>query len=165
VTGAFVRERPAPEARVPGLQRATSDSQRQGWCAGVECPTTLPAGFRLLDVRRGTAAGAPVVQLVYSDGLSSISVFQQPGRLDPEKLTGFRPDTWDGARVYVGEGWPLRLTWQGGQRVFTAVSDAEAPDVHAAIATFPQERTETDGGAFAAIGRGMRSVLEWLQGD
>jgi sigma-E factor negative regulatory protein RseB len=165
VNGAFVREQPPRQSPVPGWQRATSDSQRQGWCAGVECPDTLPAGFRLLDVRRGTAAGAPVVQLVYSDGLSSISVFQQPGRLDPEKLTGFRADTWDGARVYVGEGWPLRLTWQGGQRVFTAVSDAEAPDLHAAISTFPQERTETDDGAFTAIGRGMRSVLEWLQGD
>ena len=166
VTGAFVRTPPLLQRSQPSAwQRAASDSQRRGWCASVECPDALPAGYRLLDVRRGAAAGAPVVQLVYSDGLSSISVFQQPGRLDPEQLTGFRADTWDGARVYVGEGWPLRLTWQGGHRVFTAVSDAATADVHAAISTFPQERTETDGGGFAAIGRGMRSVLEWLQGD
>ena len=144
VTGAFVHTPPLQRSQAPAWQRAASDSQRQGWCASVECPDALPAGFRLLDVRRGAAAGTPVVQLVYSDGLSSISVFQQPGRLDPEQLAGFRADTWDGARVYVGEGWPLRLTWQGGHRVFTAVSDAATPDVHAAISTFPQERTETE---------------------
>jgi len=165
VTGAFVHAQRVPQAAASGWQRAASDSQRRGWCASVECPAALPAGFRLLDVRRGTASGAPVVQLVYGDGLSSISVFQQSGQLDPEQLTGFRADTWDGARVYVGEGWPQRLTWQGGPRVFTAVSDAAAPDLHAAISTFPQDRTETDGGPFAAIGRGMHTVLERLQGD
>jgi hypothetical protein len=157
--------RPAvAQARV-AWQAATSDAQRRGWCDGVHCPAELPAGFRLLDVRRGVPGGAPVVQLVYGDGLSSISAFVQEGRLDSERLAGFRPETWGDAEVYVGEGWPLRLTWQGGPRVFTVVSDAATSDLPAVVRAFPHERAEPDGGAFAAVGRGMRSVLEWLQGD
>jgi hypothetical protein len=152
-------------ASASAWRAAAGEAERRRWCDLVGCPAELPSGFRLLDVRRGTASGVSVVQLVYGDGLSSTSVFGQPGRLDAEHLTGFRADTWDGAEVYVGDGWPARITWQGGGHVFTAVSDASADDLHAAITSFPHDRVDGDSGPFAIIGRGMHSVLEWLQGD
>jgi hypothetical protein len=166
-SNALVRTSPASsqQVRQQAWRGAASDAERHGWCASVRCPEVLPAGFRLLDVRRGSAGGADVTQLVYGDGLSSISVFQQAGRLDAGHLSGFRAATWDGAEVFVGDGWPGRVTWQGGPRVFTAVSDATAPDLHAAITAFPHDRAEPDGGPLAAIGRGMHSVLEWLRGE
>ena len=155
-------------ARVPAQRtawrRAASANERQSWCDSVGCPGALPAGFRLLDARRGPAGGSPVLQLVYGDGLSSISVFVQNGRLDPDRLRGFRADTWDGAVVYVGEGWPARLTWEGGSRVFTAVGDAAPAELRGAVARFPHDAPEADG-VVAALGRCMHSVLEWLQGD
>jgi hypothetical protein len=163
VSGALVRVARVPAQRT-AWHGATSAAERQSWCDSVGCPGVLPAGYRLLDARRGSAGGAPVLQLVYGDGLSSISVFVQSGRLDPDNLRGFRADTWDGAAVHVGDGWPARLTWQGGSRVFTAVSDAPLTDLRGTVASFPHDRPEADGVA-AALGRGMRSVLEWLQGD
>ena len=163
VSGALVHVARVPTQR-SAWQGAASAVQRQAWCDAVDCPGTLATGYRLLDARRGSAAGSPVLQLVYGDGLSSISVFVQSGRLDPGQLRGFRADTWDGAAVYVGDGWPMRLTWQGGSRVFTAVGDAPLGDLHGAVAAFPHDPPEADG-VVAAIGRGMHSVLEWLQGD
>jgi negative regulator of sigma E activity len=163
VSGALVHVARVPAQRT-AWRGAASPGERQAWCDSVGCPGTLPTGYRLLDARRGSANGSPVLQLVYGDGLSSISVFVQSGRLDPDHLTGFRAHTWDGAAVFVGEGWPTRLTWQGGSRVFTAVSDAALTDLHGTVAAFPHDPPEADG-VVATIGRGMRSVLEWLQGD
>lgn len=163
VSGALVRVARVPAQRA-AWRGAASAAERQSWCDSVGCPGTLPAGYRLLDARRGSAGGSPVLQLVYGDGLTSISVFVQSGLLDPDHLQGFRAETWDGAAVYVGDGWPTRLTWQGGSLVHTAVSDAPAADLRGAVAAFPHDRPEADGVA-AALGRGMRSVLEWLQGD
>jgi hypothetical protein len=163
VSGALVRVARAPAA--PAAWRsAASDAERRSWCAMIGCPAELPAGFRLLDARRGSAGGSSVLQLVYGDGLSSISVFAQNGHLDAEHLRGYTVDTWDGVPVYVGTGSPTRVTWQGGARVFTAMGDAAQGDLRAAVAALPHESAEPDG-AFAAFGRGLRSVLEWLQGD
>jgi sigma-E factor negative regulatory protein RseB len=55
--------------------------RRRGWPVAER----LPGGFRLLEAR-GTS---PVLQLAYTDGLSTLSVFVQPGGLDAARLEGF----------------------------------------------------------------------------
>jgi hypothetical protein len=143
-----------------------SRSRLARWCSEAECPPTLPGGYQLLDARRGRAAGADVLHLVYGDGLSAISVFLQPGRLDPERLGDLKPTSWAGEDVYVGDGWPLRMTWQGGTQVVTVVSDAAAADLRAAVAALPRDPAEpTEVGALATLRRGLRSVLGWMGGD
>jgi sigma-E factor negative regulatory protein RseB len=163
VSGALVRVARVPAQRT-AWRGAASAAERQSWCDAVDCPGAFAAGYRLIDASRGSAGGSPVLQLVYGDGLSSISVFVQSGRLDPGRLRGFRAETWDGAAVYVGDGWPTRLAWQGGSLVLTAVGDAPVGDLQGAVAAFPHDPPEADG-VVAALGRGMRSVLEWLQGN
>lgn len=123
---------------------ADPDPQAEARRLRSPCPTVLPGGFRLVDVREVTAAagGAPsaAVHLTYSNGLSAMSVFFQDGRLPEAGVTGMPPQDWGGLRVYVGNGWPIRAVWQGGGQVFTVVSDASVDEVAAASAVLPGDR-------------------------
>ena len=115
---------------------------------GSPCPTHLPGGFELVDIRQepvGADGGAPVLHLTYSDGLSGLSVFVQQGRLPIGGPPGTEGQNWDGARVYVAPGWPTRAVWQGGGRVFTVVSDAPEEEVEAAVGDVPGAGTSSGG--------------------
>lgn len=145
---------------------AMSLTQLSGLCRSTTCPRELPGGYQLLDARRGRAGGADVLHLVYGDGLSAISVFLQHGRLDPERLGGLTTTSWAGEGVYVGKGWPVRMTWQGGPQVVTVVSDAAPADLTTAVAVLPHESAESsETGAFATLRRSLQSLLGWLGGD
>ena len=126
--------------------------RRGGW----SCPESLPAGFRLLEARDVSREGTGrVVHLVYSNGLSAISVFLQPGRLDPAGLSGFHSETWRGDPVLVGSGWPTRLVWQGQGLVTTLVSDAPAEEVRDAVGSLPHP----GGTPVDDLALGVRRVL------
>jgi hypothetical protein len=99
-------------------------------------PETLADGYQ----RMGVYKSGSVLQVLYSDGVYDLSLFQQQGRLRGSDLPG------KGERVSVrGEtGW--RYPWPGGQlvvwsaggRVFTAVSDAPADQVLTAVRSLPK---------------------------
>jgi hypothetical protein len=79
--------------------------------------------------------------VVYSDGLYDLSVFQQRGRLDRDKLPS-------ATRVPIGadQGW--HYAWPGGHvvvwaasgTVYTAVSDAPLEQMVTAVRTLPPAR-------------------------
>jgi hypothetical protein len=99
-------------------------------------PPVLPDGYERIGIYRNGS----VLHALYSDGVYDLSVFQQPGRL---RRSDVPPS---GDRVSVGEvsGW--RYPWPGGQlmvwsaggNVFTAVSDAPAEQVLAAVRSLPR---------------------------
>lgn len=157
----LMRGIPAEDAAPSGWQ-ALPPERATRWCDRATCPAELPGGFRLLGARRGAIDGRDVVHVVYGDGLSAISVFLQPGRLDTERLQGMAPLEWGETEVFVGQGWPARLTWQGGSQVFTVVSDAAGEDLRLACAALPHGGEMADTGNFTAFRRGVRSVLGWL---
>jgi sigma-E factor negative regulatory protein RseB len=129
--------------------------------AGWVCPESLPGGFDLVDVRRNSGDPARL-QLVYSDGLTAMSVFEQPGRLvaDPE----FEPEVWDGRPLVVRDGLPTQAAWVADGTVWTVVTDASRERVRAAVAALPRESATADSALDrfgARIERGVTRLASW----
>lgn len=131
-------QRPAPEA----VHRLRED----GW----HVPTWLPDGFRLFETRLSD----DVLHLAYTDGLSTLSLFAQPGRLGRTPPQGFTVGEIDDSRVWMRRAAPERVVWSGGGHVWTLVSDAPDSAVHAAVRALPRSEP-VDDGLRARLARGL----------
>jgi sigma-E factor negative regulatory protein RseB len=131
-------ERPADEA----VERL----RRDGWLV----PEDLPEGFRLFETRRS----GEVLHLAYTDGLSTLSLFAQRGRLGSGDVEGFAAEQVGGRPVWVRRAAPERVVWAGGGRVWTLVSDAPEDAVRAAVAALPRDEAPDDG-LRSRLGRGL----------
>jgi hypothetical protein len=112
------------------LSNAPALSSR-GWA----CEGRL-ADLALVRLRSDGAAEPGAVHLVYSDGVSTLSVHEQRGEL---------------STVPAGSSWDTKLgawtrtatsslaSWQSGDRVFTVVTDGSAALLSAAVASLPHE--------------------------
>lgn len=88
--------------------------------------------------RIGTYKRSGVTQLLYSDGLYDLSVFEQAGRLDKSHLP-------NGSKIELANSRGIRYAWPGGHvvvwatsgMVYTAVSDAPLDQVLAAVRSMP----------------------------
>lgn len=93
---------------------------RSGWFWSSEI-----AGLPLVRVRSDEATDPDALHLVYSDGVSALSVFEQRGVLaDLPAGAGWDPTL----GAYLAVGTPSMASWQSGDRVFTVVTDG-APDL------------------------------------
>jgi sigma-E factor negative regulatory protein RseB len=145
---------PAPETL---LGRAQVARLRQ---AGWVLPAQLPGGMVLYDVRQEGAGDDVVVHLSYSDGLSTVSVFVQNGRLATHTLSGWSRSRMGGP-VYVHDyGLGRRVTWNGHGRVYTVVADAPPGAVTALVAWLPHG--EHHRGLFARLRHGLARLGSWL---
>ncbi len=129
---------------------------------GWHCPERLPGPLALVDARRGGAdrGDSDIVHLSYSDGIASVSVFEQRGRLDEAGLAGHRRVVRDGRVVWVHGQVPRRVVWSAGGRVYTVVADAPERTVDAVVAALPH-RGDQDG-ALGRLGRGLDRVASWF---
>lgn len=154
---ADTRLRPAP---TPSLGRPVDGDELfrmriGGWVA----PAELAAGLGLYDARLTTASAAPALHLSYSDGLSTVSLFEQAGRLDTGALDGWSRQYLAGARVWVQPGLPERVSWSAHGRVYTVVSDDRGA-IEAAIGRLPHE---TRGrGVLERLRHGLARVMSWV---
>lgn len=150
-------ERPGEVLRPRGqrlLPTALSLLGAQGW----PVPEALPRGFDLYDAR---LLDGDVLQLAYSDGLSTTSVFVQRGALPPGTSGLLR--TLDGASVWVSDGAPGRMVWAAGGLTFTLVSDASADARDAAVLALPHVSGGVlEDGVVPRVWRGMARVGSWL---
>ena len=120
---------------------------------------TLADGYQ----RMGTYRSGGVVQTLYSDGLYDLSLFEQRGRLLRSDLPG------PGERVAVGKATGWRYPWPGGQlvvwsaggTVFTAVSDAPADQVLAAVRSLPAPRA-SEPSLLGKVRRACQALMEPL---
>jgi sigma-E factor negative regulatory protein RseB len=137
-----------------------ADLRTNGWA----CPDRLGGGLTLQVARLLPDSGERIVHLAYSDGLSSVSVFEQRGRLDVEAMAGFRPVSMGEGVIHVREGIPRYLVWTSGGRVFTVVADAPAATVREVVATLPPPDGDRSrlSEVTARIGRGMARVASWF---
>lgn len=102
-------------------------------------PPVLAQGYERLGIYRSGG----VLHVLYGDGLYDLSLFHQPGRLRRSELPP------GGERVSVGRATGWRYPWPGGQlvvwsgagQVHTAVSDAPAEQVLAALRSLPRVPT------------------------
>jgi sigma-E factor negative regulatory protein RseB len=133
--------RPAQRGR-PVSTAQLNRMRDDGWHVAAR----LPAGFRLFDVRRSAHGDAEVLHLAYSDGLSTTSLFSQPGELGTSAPDGFAPHTADGRPVWTAsDGVVRRMVWAGGGRVWTLVSDAPDDVVTRQVAVLPHDAIPDDG--------------------
>jgi sigma-E factor negative regulatory protein RseB len=143
------RETPLDGAQVAQLRQV-------GWLL----PTQLPGGMVLYDVRSQGTDADTIVHLSYSDGLSTVSVFVQRGRLATHALSGWSQARMGGT-VYVHDyGLGRRVTWNGHGRVYTVVADAPPTAVAALVASLPHG--EHHRGLFARLRHGLARVGSWL---
>jgi negative regulator of sigma E activity len=128
--------------------------------AGWHCPRSLPDGFALTDVHRMHDA-SQAVQASYSDGLSTVSVFQQHGRLDADAFRDFARERIGGGTVYVKYGLPTYLSWAADGTVFTAVTDAPATYVRQVVLSYPHRQPVGQLGFWSRLWRGIGRLMAW----
>lgn len=131
--------------------------RRHGW----DCPRSLPGPLALVDARRG-GQRRDIVHLSYADGIASISVFQQRGTLDGERLDGYRRVSRSGHPVWVRDEVPRRVVWSAGGTVFTVVADAPQRTVDRAVDALHDGASAGGGGTMDRLGRGLDRVASWF---
>ncbi|MBV9284175.1 MAG: zf-HC2 domain-containing protein [Acidimicrobiia bacterium] len=106
-------------------------------------PSQLAAGYR----RLGAYRQGDVVQLVYSDGLADLSLFQQDGGLDPGDLPAqHRSVTMAGHRAWAFS-WPggEALVWTAGHTVYTLMGNVQPDELRRVAASVPVHRSTSVG--------------------
>jgi len=117
----------------PAAAHPSDHSPPRLW--SVSAPTGLPGGYRRIGAYREKGA----VQVLYSDGLYDLSVFQQPGGLAGRDLPG------SGKPVRVGSSRGWVYAWAGGQvllmrrghTVYSLVSEAPVDQLVIAAEALP----------------------------
>jgi sigma-E factor negative regulatory protein RseB len=137
---------------------ALTDLEAEGW----PVPRTITsASFDLFEARLHEGGATPVLQLSYSDGLSTLSLFVQRGWLDGDPAGTAR--SLDGGTVWVEQGAPERVVWSGGEFTWTLVSDAASETVTEAVSALPHRLSVIDDdGVPERLWRGMARVGGWL---
>lgn len=134
-----------------------SDLRANGW----ELPNELAAAMTIFDVRSFDVNGATGLHLSYSDGLSTVSVFEQHGTLDVSGLDGYEATDLGSAVVHVRAGIPQQVVWSAGGTVYTVLADAPADTVDEIVAALPHDSAAT-GGVVDRMGRGLGRVGSWI---
>ncbi|MCE3276799.1 MAG: hypothetical protein K0R13_2654, partial [Propionibacteriaceae bacterium] len=125
-----------PRLAVPRTSTSLSlSSAAELKASGWSCVREL-AGLSLVRIRSDRARNPDMVHLVYSDGLSTVSVFQQRGQLTaaPE---GSQWDATLGAHVRRGAS--AVATWQSGEMVLTVVTDGSGGLLAKSVESLPHE--------------------------
>jgi hypothetical protein len=106
----------------------------------LDAPYDWPAGLAGGYQRIGVFRGPDGVEVVYSDGLETMSVFELPGSLSARALPAGGVVQKVGSATGVTWTWPAgqAVTWQSGGVVFTAVSYGSPGDLLAAAASLPR---------------------------
>lgn len=154
----YVAEFAGPPATVQAGNTITEATMAELDSSGWPCHETLAGDLRR--VSGSYTEEGQVVALAYSDGRSSLRLFEQVGVLDRDALDGFVRARLGGSEVWVRGGTPLVLTWDRDGTVFTIVSDADRPRIARAVADLP--RTGQEPGPVDRVGDGLTRMSGWL---
>lgn len=103
----------------------------QGWV----CRDQL-GGLSLVRLRSDHPVAPATVHLVYSDGVATVSVFEQRGALTAPP----QGSRWDAALgAYRVDGTSRLASWQSGDTVFTVVTDGSSELLASAVGSLPHE--------------------------
>lgn len=120
-------------------------------------PRTLGDGFRIVDAYEQPGGG---VQLYYSDGLFTMSLFEQHGSLDDAALPhGGRDETVDGRRVRVYDTPGVEtIVWGANDVVYSCVTDAPRADRVSMLGDLPAARGR---GALGSLAHFVLAPFSW----
>lgn len=130
----------------------------RGWAL----PRVLPGQLVLYDVRMQGEGDDAVVHLSYSDGLSTLSLFEQRGRLDASAVAGWRQSKVDGARMWWDDGAvPSRAVWSSRGRVWTVLTDLPVEALTSVVSELPHDKP-AHRGFWARLGHGLARLASWI---
>jgi sigma-E factor negative regulatory protein RseB len=130
--------------------------REEGW----QVPESLADELDLFEGRMTGEGDERVLQLSYADGVSTVSVFEQRGRLDTGSLDGWRKVELAGERVWLQDAFPRRVVWSGDGTVFTVVADCPSATLEALVRTLPHG--DPGPGVGSRIGHGLARVGSWF---
>lgn len=138
-TANSILEHLPPRLAVPRTNTSLTLSSATGLIAsGWSCPRKL-AGLSLVRLRSDRAGNPETIQLVYSDGLATVSVFEQRGRL----VAAPQGSEWDATlEAHIRRSASDVATWQSSDVVFTVVTDGNSGVLDDAVASLPHDRAE-----------------------
>ena len=147
----------------PKPAKAVDDIGRRIGATSLPAPYLDPAQLAQGYQRVGVLQAYNGIQVVYSDGLHGLSVFEHLGSYDPSSL----PAT--GEPVTVGRARAMRYVWAGGQLViwrergatYTGVGDAPAAEVLAALNELPAAR---GGSPWQRLRHACRRLVQAVSG-
>ena len=149
-----IRRRP----RVTEIDDAKRNAlQSAGWTV----PDALPKGFIAESAFTVSSDETEPLQLVFGDGLYSVSLFEQTGEPDFATLPdgavktdvlGFEAYTWPGAV-------PPRYVWESSGKTFSLVGDAPPADIAEIAASLPQPERVSFGDR---LRRGFSRLWSWV---
>ncbi|HVE99416.1 MAG TPA: sigma-E factor regulatory protein RseB domain-containing protein [Mycobacteriales bacterium] len=135
---------------------AVDDLRDDGW----QVPAALPAGLELFDARMTPSDDSKLLHLTYSDGVSTVSLFQQRGRLDTDSLDGFRRIKVGRTKVWASTTFPRRVVWTGDGKVFTLVAECQEDTLERVVSALPHGGDSP--GLRARLRNGLSRVGSWL---
>lgn len=104
---------------------------------GWSCHDQL-AGLSLVRLRSDAVDQPESLHMTYSDGLTTVAVFEARGRLAGAPSGA----TWDeAARAYLRAGSAMVATWQSGDKVFTVITDGDRAALTEVVGQLPHETT------------------------
>ena len=124
--------------------------------SGWPCHGTLARDLERVDGAWFSASNERVVTLTYTDGVSTLSLFEQSGSLDRGRRDGFEAADVDGSRVWIRPGSPTVAMWDEAGVVYTVVTNADRKRLEQAIVDLPGSAQEK--GHMARIGRGLERL-------
>jgi sigma-E factor negative regulatory protein RseB len=137
---------------------------RDGYAAlradGWQVPDRVGRGLELFEGRVIGDGEGRILQLSYSDGVSSVSVFQQRGRLDTGAMDGWARTRVGGQRAWVQGAFPRRVVWTGHGTVFTVVADCQRATLDELVRALPHG--DPGPGLGTRLGHGLARVGSWL---
>ncbi len=149
----------APELEAPSATRLSMQLAPaltdQGWA----CPLQLPGDFRLTFLHHLDGAG-DVVHAAYSDGLSTVSVFEEHGQLDTSALGEYRHVVSGESSLWVQDGLPTVVLWQADGMVYTLLSDAPMSTTAELVAALPHRTDPASGGS--RLSRGLERIASYV---
>jgi hypothetical protein len=137
---------------------ADADARRD---EGFLIPESLPLGYDLVTALEVPGAHVPTVHLIYADGLYSLSVFQQQGRMKSTVIAGaseLRTPTGGAVWRWPGSE-PRRIVWSGEGVTFTALADTPTDELLEAIAGLP---TDPPPSILGRLDRGLSRLARWV---
>lgn len=162
----------APTDSVPapwGRQVALASAGRlvhDGW----HVPTELDGGsggtMELFDIRLGhdNDGDGQVLHLSYTDGLSTLSLFEQRGHLGARGMPGWQTTRMGGVNVWTRGDAPEQVVWSGRSMVYTVLADATPEQLYSAVASLPHGAPKQHfmTRLLHRLDHGLRRLGSWL---
>ncbi len=152
---------PEPDGREVEDHERTAMDAAELRDRGFLVPASLPNGYQLLGRYEVEDAAVPTLHLLYGDGLYTVSLFEQQGRLSMEAVRrAERLTTQDGGAVWRWPGSePRRIVWAGDGLTFTALTDAPTDELLTVISGLP---TDAAPSILDRLSRGLSRLGRWL---